>query len=495
MTGIDPRRLPVIVGVADLSRGSATRPPTPAEPLDLVDDAVHRALRDTGASGLADAVTRVDAVRTTSWRYDDLPGLLARRHGWTLRTSFTTTVGGHWPVALLNAVADGIADGSDDVALVVGGEAQASLRGLGKAGRDPVDAGWTAEPGGPPAFDPEDLGSAAMQRAGILAPVQIYPLFENARAHALGLTAERARAESAELYARFSAVSADHPAAWNSGARTADEIASVAADNRAVSDAYPLSMNAMPFVDQAAAVVVCSLQTAREKGVPEDRVVHVWGGAGAADTPDVVRRSSFEHSPALASVMERLGVAGPPALVDAYSCFPIVPKLLLAELQSIGAAEDLLPTLLGGHSFFGGPLSSYSLHGIAEAVRRLRRDRTAGPALVHANGGYLTHQHVVLLGAEPRPEGRVGDSDVVTIAPGAADVVTDHRGPVRVLTAATTYGRDGTPDATLLIAETADGRRVAGRTTASGAWPDALPLVGRTIEVTDENGVLAVRPA
>ncbi|MFW0873824.1 acetyl-CoA acetyltransferase [Rhodococcoides corynebacterioides] len=495
MTGTDPRRLPVIVGVADLSRGSATTPPTPAEPLDLVDDAVRRALTDTGAARLVNAVTRVDAVRTTSWRYDDLPGLLARRHGWTLRTSSTTTVGGHWPVALLNAVADGIADGSDDVALVVGGEAQASLRGLGKAGRDPVEAGWTAEPGGPPTFDPEDLGSAAMQRAGILAPVQIYPLFENARAHALGLTADRARAESAELYARFSAVSADHPAAWNPGARTADEIASVTPDNRAVSDAYPLSMNAMPFVDQAAAVVVCSLQTARDAGVPEDRVVHVWGGAGASDTPDVVLRSSFQHSPALASVIDRVGAAGPPALVDAYSCFPIVPKLLLAQLRSIGAAEDLLPTLLGGHSFFGGPLSSYSLHGIAEAVRRLRRDRAAGPALVHANGGYLTHQHAVLLGAEPHPDGRVGDNDVVTVAPASTDVVTDHRGPATVLAAATTFGRAGTPDATLVIAETPDGRRVAGRTTADDAWPDALPLVGRTIDVADEGGVLTVRPA
>ncbi len=495
MTGIDPRRLPVIVGVADLSRGSATRPPTPAEPLDLVDDAVRRALDDTGAARLADAVTRVDAVRTTSWRYDDLPGLLARRHGWSLRTSSTTTVGGHWPVALLNAVADAVADGSDDVALVVGGEAQASLRALGKSGRDPVAAGWTAEPGGPPAFDPEDLGSAAMQRAGILAPVQIYPLFENARAHALGLTADRARAESAALYARFSVVSEDHPAAWNPGARPAEEIAAVSPDNRAVSDAYPLSMNAMPVVDQAAAVVVCSLQTARDAGVPEDRVVHVWGGAGASDTPDVLRRSSFENSPALASVMDRLGVAGPPALVDAYSCFPVVPKLLLAQLQSIGAAEDLIPTLLGGHSFFGGPLSSYSLHGIAEAVRRLRRDRTVGPALIHANGGYLTHQHVVLLGAEPHPEGRVGDSDVVAIAPADADVAVDHRGPVTVLTAATTYGRDGTPDATLVIAETADGRRVAGRTSAADARPDAVPLIGRTLDVVDEGGVLTVRPA
>lgn len=66
-----------------------------------------------------------------------------------------------------------------------------------------------------------------------------------------------------------------------------------------VCEPYPLTLNAMPFVDQAAAVLVCSLAVAREHGVPDHRIVSVWGGSGATDPVDVLSRNGFGTSNAL----------------------------------------------------------------------------------------------------------------------------------------------------------------------------------------------------
>ena len=60
---------------------------------------------------------------------------------------------------------------------------------------------------------------------------------------------------------------------------------------------YPLRMNAHLKVDQAAAVILTSLGVAREAGLSESRLVHVWGGAGAADSREILERVSYGRSP------------------------------------------------------------------------------------------------------------------------------------------------------------------------------------------------------
>ena len=492
-------RIPVIVGVGDLKFAGAGSAQSTIEPLELVLRAVDAAIDDAGGHGLKEKLDAVHAVRTTSWNYDDLPSLVAERLGVTLTSRSTSTIGGHHPARLLDQVGRDIAEGLTTAALVVGGEAQASVRALMKAGVDPRESGWTTAPGGPPSFSPEDLGSTEMQRAGILAPVQIYPLFENARAHSRGLTPNQALRGSADMYSRFSAIAAEHPVAWSPVFRTPEDIGTVTSSNRPVSDCYPLSMNAMPFVDQAAAVMVCSLATAREAGVAEGRMVYLWGGAGAVDNPDVLARSGFDDSPALRGAVQRAlsradVTSAHLAFVDAYSCFPIVPELLADEL---GLAEGSTPTVLGGHSFFGGPLSSYSLHAVAESTRRLRKN--PGVALVHANGGYLTYQHVVLLSTTAHRDGYIGDPEPVDSSGTTVAVVHGYSGQATIFTATVTYDRTGLPEQSFVIAATDEGARVAGRAgrAVAATLHDLVSgqnesAVGRRIDLVDNEGNLAV---
>jgi acetyl-CoA C-acetyltransferase len=278
-----------------------------------------------------------------------------------------------------------------------------------------------------------------------------------------------------------------------------------------VCEPYPLAMNAMPHVDQAAAVIVTSLGTARRHGIADRALVHVWGGAGADDVPDVLARDSFGRSCALSAALDRClqqaGVSsGQLDLVDVYSCFPVVPKLAGLHL---GLPRDATLSVTGGHSCFGGPLNSYSVHALATMAQRVREG--AGLGLVHANGGYLTYQHAVLLGRHPHPDGYVGRPDPVqlthpqTPAPASAPADGEHADVV-VETATVEHGRAGSPVQAFLIARTAGGRRLAACTTRGDAASaavlslDALPAdrtshVGRAFRLTGLGDGVRLTPA
>ncbi|MDQ2797563.1 MAG: acetyl-CoA acetyltransferase, partial [Actinomycetota bacterium] len=332
----EPQRIPVLVGVGQLRSNRERTVAGAREPAELMLEALQLAAADAGSSRLLSDADSIDAVNAVSWSYDDLPGLLAARLGARPRHQFYSRVGGQWPARLLDDAAARVASGETQIALIVGGEAQASVGVLAKAGVDPVtDCAWSAQPGGPPGFDPSLLGSTEAQAAGLLFPTRIYPLFENRLRFELGQTPAEASDWSARMYADFSRVAATNPAAWNVVPRSADEIAKVRAGNRMVCEPYPLAMNAMPHVDQAAAVIVTSLATAREYGV--DQPVYVWGGAGADESAGFLHRDGFGSSAAMGSAFGRTldaAEVGADELswVDVYSCFPVVPKLACLQL-------------------------------------------------------------------------------------------------------------------------------------------------------------------
>ncbi len=518
-------RLPVLIGSGQLRANRERDPGRAREPLELLAEAAGLAARDTGIGpddgGLLRRVDDVSAVCTASWTYDDLASVVGRRVGASPRTCTDAPMGGQWPVRLLDAAAARIAAGESTLALVVGGEAQASVSAFGKAGIDPArDLGWSTAPGGPPRFDPADLGTERMHLAGLVLPARNYPLFENRLQHDLGLSPEENLRWSAELYAAFSRVAAEQPAAWSPEPRTVDDLATVGPGNRMISEPYPLGLNAMPHVDQAAAVLLTSQAEARRLGVPDERMVHVRGGAACDDSADLLDRVAYGSSAALGAVLDAsLSAAGVSAaeldLVDVYSCFPVVPKLAALHL---GLPRDPIRpnsvlTVTGGHSGFGGPLNSYSLHALATMFGRLRDGPAANVGLVHANGGYLTYQHAVVLATTPHPDGYVGRPEPVTAprdgAPPAADpreLLTDGESVELVVETATVeHGRDGEPSQAFVIGRTPNGVRTAAATrpgdrdsaAALSLFPAAdgrRSQVGRAVRLACRDGVPVIEP-
>jgi acetyl-CoA C-acetyltransferase len=458
VTATDPRRLPVIVGVGQLRNNRERTVARAREPLDLISTAAAAALADTGGLPV-ELIDGVDVVQVMTWGYDDLPGRIAASVGCSPRRTEHADAGGNQPVRLVDRAAARVAAGQERAVLVCGGEARASLIALQKAGIDPP---WSRTPGGPVRLPPGRFASARALHYGLNVPLRGYPLYENALRARLGQTYGESQLASAELLAEFSAVAAVNDAAWDPVVRTVEEIATISPSNRMLCFPYPLLMVAQPTTDQAAAVIVTSLAAAREHGVPDDRIVHVWGGAGCADSTDLLARVDYSRSPAMDAALTRtLAQAGVGAadvdVADLYSCYPVVPKL---AVEMLGLRDGVPRTATGGLNAFGAPANNYSMHAVVGVTSAVRAGAPLG--LVYGNGEVVTKHHALLLADRPHVNGYVGMADPLSPVPGdVPEIVDAAEGPAVIETYTVEHDRDGRPTVGYVIGRMAAGERFA----------------------------------
>jgi acetyl-CoA C-acetyltransferase len=200
-----------------------------------------------------------------------------------------------------------------------------------------------------------------------------------------------------ELMDRFNAVAATNPYSWFPIRRGASELATPSVDNRCVMYPYTKYLCAIMEVDMAAAVLLTDAQTARDLGLDMSDVAFITGWADAHEVWHVSERAFLEDAPAAtAAATAALGMAGidleDVTAFDLYSCFPSCPETMMRGLRL--QVDDPRPlTLTGGLAYHGGPGSNYVTHVVANVLDHLRSDDGAS-VLVHANGGYLTHEAV-----------------------------------------------------------------------------------------------------
>lgn len=119
---------PVIIGVGDIKNRS-TAVADAKEPVALMLEAIQIAIKDassTSATKLQSAIDSIDVVKTWTWPYPDLPGLLAQKLGVETKWKRYSEHGGDKPGKLFDEAAKRIAKGECKVAVVTGGEALAS---------------------------------------------------------------------------------------------------------------------------------------------------------------------------------------------------------------------------------------------------------------------------------------------------------------------------------------------------------------------------------
>jgi acetyl-CoA acetyltransferase len=122
--------IPIIIGVGDIKNRS-TAVADAKEPATLMLEAIEEAIKDaspSSASELRAAIDSIDVVKTWTWPYPDLPGLLAGKLGVEreLKWKRYSEHGGDKPGKLFDEAAKRIAKGECRVAVVTGGEALAS---------------------------------------------------------------------------------------------------------------------------------------------------------------------------------------------------------------------------------------------------------------------------------------------------------------------------------------------------------------------------------
>jgi acetyl-CoA C-acetyltransferase len=294
-------------------------------------------------------------------------------------------------------------------------------------------------------------------------------MFENALRAKAGESIDEHQRKVSELWSRFSEVAAHNPYAWSPEYRSPEEIRTVTPDNRMIGFPYPKLMNSNIQTDQAAALIMCSVQAARDAGVPEDRWVFVHAGADASDHWFISDRADFTSSPAIRACGRAVGFdPGATAHVDLYSCFPAAVQIAAAELGIEAHRAERPLTVTGGLCFAGGPGNNYVTHSIAAMADVLRND-PGSLGLVTALGWYVTKHSLGLYSTTP-PAGGFRHShpqDEVDASP-RRQTAAGHEGPVAIEAYTVMHERDGMPVLGIVACLLPDGRRAWGNVTETG---------------------------
>jgi acetyl-CoA acetyltransferase len=460
---------PVIIGIGEIT--DRTRDPCRAlEPIELMAQALRRAADDAcrASAEILASLDSVDIVAEHSWPYADPCALLRARVSIAPTRMVYGVTGGESPVRFIHEAALRIARGESTIAAVVGGEATYSVSAAAKSGSE---LPWSPRDQRASLIRGSDLCHPLAAQHGVVQPVHVYPLYENAAPSAWGQTPAQALRESAQLWARYSSVAAANPHAWLQRAYSETEIAMPSSSNRMVAWPYPKHMVANPLVNQGAAVILTSAAKALELGIPGERWVYVCSGASARECTDYLQRDQFRHCPAqeavLQSVLAQAGAVSRFALIELYSCFPIVPKM---ARRTLGLPADAMLTTTGGLSFFGAPLNNYMTHAAAAMVRGLR-ERSGKLALLYGQGEFLTRHHAVILasaapdGFELTPDYSVQHSADAARGP-VPPLVLEYSGTAHLETFTVVYDRDGALSFGTVIARTPDGARLMARVRA-----------------------------
>ncbi|TXI57373.1 acetyl-CoA acetyltransferase [Mycolicibacter arupensis] len=483
---VDPRT-PVLIGYGQVNHRDDT---DSVEPVDLMATAARNAAHDR----VLRAVDSIRVVNLLSARYRDPGALLAQRIGAQPRTTRYSPVGGNVPQSLVNQACLDIRDGRAGVVLVTGGETWRTRTRLRRAGGRLV---WTQQDDTVPVAecDGEDVPMVgpAEERIGLDRPAYVYPLFEQALRIAAGEKADDHRRRIGRLWSRFNAVAVGNPHAWIRQAVPAEEIWQPGPKNRMISWPYTKLMNSNNMVDQAAALVLTSVQTATDLRVPSQNWVFPLAGADAHDTYAVANRAELHRSPAIriagARALELAGTAiGDIDHVDLYSCFPSAVQVAAAELGLPVDDPGRALTVTGGLTFAGGPWNNYVTHSIATLAELL----VANPGhrgLITANGGYLTKHSFGVYGTEP-PAAGFRWEDVQSAVDAEPTTVSSGRwaGTGVVESWTTPYDRDGQPQQAFLAVRTPDGARTMAVIRDPGVAESTVQedIAGAAVDVHDD---------
>jgi acetyl-CoA C-acetyltransferase len=461
--------IPVIIGVGQINdREEPKKASVTLDSLGLMEAALRAADLDAGGGwlGQLDSLGVVDQISYPE--LGDVSAPLAKRVGAAPRICYKSGyASGDSPLLLLNEAANRIGAGEIKVAAIVGGEA---LRSAARRAASSAPSGASAD---------NAVRAVAMRRGpsyrhryGLIAPVDVYPLYENAARAAYGQTLAQGQAESAAIWSRFSEVAQRNSGAWLRRRVSADEIMTVSAANRPIAFPYCKLMVANSSVNQGAGFIVTSLTEARARGISDDRLIFVGRGAAAHEPVDLMARANYAESPSMiVSIRKALHlnalVTADLDQVELYSCFPCVPKM---ARRVIGWPVERAASVFGGLTFGGGPIGNYMSHAVVSMVLVLRQ--TGRHGLLFANGGLATHNHSIVLSRAPPapnifPQSFDFQAEADSLRGPAPPVQEDYLGPATVETYTVLYDREGSAQHGAIIGRAPNGARFIAKVPAA----------------------------
>jgi len=458
------KKRPVIIGV-----GQYVHQPEDLQdikrPLDLIEMAIHRAAEDAGLKDLARKTDTLCLTNILSRSPEGLPSELSQRLGATPKNEHYTWVGASAPQWFVNRTAEKIFEGKARIALICGGEAFYSKKLKAKA-KGPKAWDWDFPPKLPwMVGDLRDPLTSLEMKYGLVLPLHVYPLFENALRHYEALSIEEQRQELGEFCSSSSSIAAKNPYAWFKESKSSAKIVETSAENRMASFPYTKSMCSIMEVDQAAALFLTDVQTAEKLGVPREKWIYLLGSGDASDIWNVSERVDFYSSPsvkvAAEKAMDQAGVNLEEIdYLDFYSCFPCAPRIT-RNMLGIHKDDPRPLTVTGGMPYFGGPGNNYSLHAICKIVEILRQEPDK-IGLVQALSWFISKHSIGIYSAQPPkpynllpPESYQRELNKLKGPP----LIDEASGRATVETYTLFHDRQGRPVEAVIIGRLTDGSR------------------------------------
>ena len=480
-----PERTPVLVGIGTASRHEEDCRRA-LEPMDLMLEAVAAAGADADAVPAALRGVQFIGVPQGRWHYRNPSGEIARTIGAKGAKTVLTSVG-VLQQTLIGEACSAIARGEMHSTLIAG--ADAGYRML-RAQIARVELTERAQSDAPDVVlaPADELRHPVELRAGMKMPVGLYAIMESACRAEAGLTLAQHRDQLAELGKQFSDVAASNPHAWQRKSLSVDQIRDASRSNPMQAFPYTRAHCSTWNVDQAAALLFCSVARAKELGIDESKWIYPVASTESNHMVPVSARAEL-------TVCRGAQVAGRGALaaggftadqldlVDLYSCFPVAVQQFA---EAIGLPLSGALTVTGGMPFAGGPYNNYVLQATCRVAELLRGGRGRN-ALISCVSGVLTKQAYGLWSREPGRNGFVHAdvTDEVGAQGRTLEVLADFSGEAKVAGYTVLYGRDQKPRVVALM-DTAEGKRAL-------CTSESESLVKRMQQEEFVNRIMAVR--
>lgn len=490
MTMTDPERIPVIIGGGQIN----DRPVDPdlgLDPLGLMVAALRAAEEDAGVGPLLADLDSLAIVDQISFRHlGKLCEPLSEAVGAKPKVNYQSDAPhGDTPIRLLNEAANRIGAGEISLAAVVGAEALRTAAGRTAKAASGEDKSYSAIRKVATRHEPNFA-----QAHGLIAPVDVYPLYENAGRAAYGQTLGEAQAESAAIWSAMSHVAAANKGAWIRNSVEPEAILESGDNNRPIAFPYSKLMVANSSVNQGAGFIIASLAEARRRGVAESQIIYVGMGAAAKEAGSILKRDRYDRSVSMDIAIRRTLALNQMTAPDfdfaeLYSCFPCVPKM---ARRTLGWPVDRPATVFGGLTFGGGPIANYMSHAVVSMADKLRHEGRHG--FLFANGGFATDNHCIILSNEPIAAVHFPqDFDYQAEADAARESIPplneNYVGAAMIETYTVFFGRDGQPRAGVVVALTPAGERTLAHVDAADAAMVAF-LTNGQVEPVGTSGAI-----
>jgi len=465
---MDKNKIPVLIGVGQLTNREKT--PGQLDPIKMMAEASRNASRDATLDNLIKVDTLYVVNCLSRFLKNPFEGLSRELNFSPTETGYTG-IGATAPQWFVNRAAERIYRGSSELVLICGAEAfytNGRPRSMEKAILDLL-AVKRSDPDSRYIGDMRVPFSHLEEQYGLIAPVVVYSILENAlRAH-WKISIEDHFRELCFFCAQFSEVASRNPFAWTQKARSAEEIGTVNKTNRMITFPYTKLMCSNMIVNQAAALIMTSLGKAEALGIPKDKIVFFRGSGDAEDVWLVSERPNLWASPSVRVAVNQALSQIPLSIdeveyLDFYSCFPCAPRIT-CEMLDISSEDSRPLTITGGMPAFGGPGNNYAMHAICQMVNKLRKNPESF-GLVQALSWFISKHSVGVYSGNPGnkpwvPSNR-GHMKKKSQGYEPVNVVEEARGKSRVESYTVLYGRDGEPYEGIVIGrETSNNRFLA----------------------------------